>query len=80
MAARTIAERASSSLVPPECKYSLKHLMINAQPLSDLIGGIQASPSQSMRKPRRRGTQKTVLERKSPPTFGVVVEIEDRIA
>jgi hypothetical protein len=26
---------------------------------------------------RRRGTQKTVLERKAPPTFDVVVEIQD---
>ena len=27
---------------------------------------------------RRRGTQKTVLERKAPPTFGVLIEIQEK--
>ena len=35
-----------------------------------------------MRRPRRRRTQKTILERKAPPTFDVLVEIQtwDRVA
>src|SRR3990172_5661261 len=49
--------------------------------LSDLIGGIQsvALPDEG---PRRRGTQKSILERKPPPTFDVVVEIQswDQVA
>ncbi|HEY8685423.1 MAG TPA: R3H domain-containing nucleic acid-binding protein, partial [Chloroflexota bacterium] len=44
--------------------------------LSDLIGGIQAV-TLGDEEARRRGTQKTVLERKAPPTFDVVVEIQD---
>jgi len=49
--------------------------------LSDLIGGIQ-SVTLSDEEARRRGTQKSILERKAPPTFDVVVEIQswDRVA
>jgi hypothetical protein len=42
--------------------------------LSDLIGGIHAV-TLSDEEAKRRGTQKTVLERKAPPTFDIVVEI-----
>ena len=42
--------------------------------LSDIIGGIQAV-TLSDEEARRRKTQKTVLERKAPPTFEVVIEI-----
>jgi hypothetical protein len=42
--------------------------------LSDLIGGIQAV-TLGDDEARRRGTQKTVLERKQPPTFDILVEI-----
>jgi hypothetical protein len=45
--------------------------------LSDLIGGIQ-SVTLGDEEARRRGTQKSILERKAPPTFDVVVEIQDR--
>jgi hypothetical protein len=45
--------------------------------LADLIGGIQ-SVTLSDEEARRRGTQKSVLERKAPPTFTVLVEIQDR--
>ena len=45
--------------------------------LSDLIGGIQ-SVTLGDEEARRRRTQKSVLERKAPPTFDVVVEIQDR--
>ncbi len=48
--------------------------------LSDLIGGIQAV-TLGDEEARRRGTQKTVLERKAPATFDVLVEIQswDRV-
>ena len=45
--------------------------------LSDLVGGIE-SVTLSDEEARRRGTQKTVLERKAPPTFDVLIEIKDR--
>ena len=43
--------------------------------LSDLVGGIQ-TVTLGDQEARYRGTQKTVLERKAPPTFDVVVEIQ----
>ncbi|MDE3229252.1 MAG: hypothetical protein KGO05_05180, partial [Chloroflexota bacterium] len=42
-----------------------------------LVGGIQAV-TLGDEEARRRGTQKTVLERKAPPTFDVLVEQEER--
>ena len=45
--------------------------------LSDLVGGIE-SVTLSDEEARRRGTQKSVLERKAPPTFNVLIEIQDR--
>src|SRR5437588_8138262 len=45
--------------------------------LSDLIGGIQ-TVTLGDEEARRRGTQKSVLERKAPPTFDVLVEIQER--
>lgn len=74
-AARTIAERGVQ-LVGTAHGNTLENLMINPT-LSDLIGGIQAV-TLGDEEAKRRGTQKTILERKSPPTFGVVVEIQDR--
>jgi hypothetical protein len=53
---------------------TLENLMANPT-LSDLVGGIQ-SVTLSDEEARRRGTQKSVLERKAPPTFDVVVEIQ----
>jgi hypothetical protein len=49
--------------------------------LSDLIGGIQ-TVTLGDEEARRRGTQKSILERKAPPTFDVVVEIQswERVA
>jgi hypothetical protein len=44
--------------------------------LADLIGGIQ-SVTLSDEEARRRRTRKSILERKAPPTFDVVVEIQD---
>jgi hypothetical protein len=45
--------------------------------LSDLIGGVQ-TVTLSDEEARRRGTQKSILERKAPPTFDVIVEIQTR--
>jgi hypothetical protein len=47
----------------------------------DLVGGIHAV-TLGDEEAKRRGTQKTVLERKAPPTFDTVIEIEnqDRLA
>lgn len=74
-AARTIAERGVQ-LVGTAHGNSLENLMLNPT-LADLIGGIQ-SVTLSDEEARRRGTQKSVLERKAPPTFTVLVEIQDR--
>ncbi|MGD8625643.1 MAG: R3H domain-containing nucleic acid-binding protein [Anaerolineae bacterium] len=73
-AARTIAERGVQ-LVGTAHGNSLENLLQNPT-LSDLVGGIQAV-TLSDEEARRRGTQKTVLERKAPPTFDVVIEIKD---
>lgn len=78
MAARTIAERGVQ-LVGTAHGNTLDNLMVNPT-LSDLVGGIQAV-TLGDEEARRRGTQKTVLERKAPPTFDVLVEIQswDRV-
>lgn len=74
LAARTIAERGVQ-LIGTAHGGSLENLMLNPS-LCDLIGGIQAV-TLSDDEARRRGTQKTVLERKAPPTFDVVIELLD---
>ncbi len=72
-AARTIAERGVQ-LVGTAHGNTLENLMANPT-LSDLVGGIQ-SVTLGDEEARRRGTQKSILERKAPPTFHVVVEIQ----
>ena len=72
-AARTIGERGVQ-LVGTAHGTSLENLMLNPT-LADLIGGIQ-SVTLGDEEARRRGTQKSILERKAPPTFEVVVEID----
>ncbi|MEW6045363.1 MAG: R3H domain-containing nucleic acid-binding protein [Bacillota bacterium] len=74
-AARTIAERGVQ-LVATAHGNTLDNLVLNPT-LSDLVGGIQAV-TLGDEEAKKRGTQKTVLERKAPPTFDVVVEIQDR--
>jgi stage III sporulation protein SpoIIIAA len=71
-AARTIAERGVQ-LVGTAHGNTLENLLMNPT-LSDLIGGIQ-TVTLSDEEARRRGTQKTVLERKAPPTFDVIIEM-----
>lgn len=73
LASRTIAERGVQ-LIGTAHGNTLDNLLVNPT-LSDLIGGIQAV-TLGDEEARRRGTQKTVLERKAPPTFDVLVEIQ----
>lgn len=73
-AARTIAERGVQ-LIATAHGNNLDNLLVNPT-LCDLVGGIQAV-TLSDEEARRRGTQKTVLERKAPPTFQVVIEIQE---
>jgi len=74
-AARTIAERGVQ-LIGTAHGNTLENLMLNPT-LSDLIGGIE-SVTLSDDEARRRGTQKVVLERRSAPTFDIMIEIQAR--
>ena len=74
-AARTIAERGVQ-LIGTAHGNTLENLLLNPT-LSDLVGGIELV-TLSDEEARRRGTQKTVLERRSPPTFDVLIEIQTR--
>ena len=74
-AARTIAERGVQ-LIGTAHGNTLENLIVNPT-LADLIGGIQ-TVTLSDEEAKRRGTQKSILERMSPPTFTIVVEIQDR--
>jgi adenylate kinase family enzyme len=75
LAARTIAERGVQ-LIGTAHGQTLDNLLLNPT-LSDLVGGIEAV-TLSDEEARRRGTQKTVLERRAPPTFDVLIEIQHR--
>jgi stage III sporulation protein AA len=75
LASRTIAERGVQ-LIATVHGNTLENLLANPT-MSDLIGGIQAV-TLSDEEARRRGTQKTVLERKAPATFDVVAEMISR--
>jgi stage III sporulation protein SpoIIIAA len=74
-AARTIAERGVQ-LIGTAHGNTLENLLLNPT-LSDLVGGVE-SVTLSDEEARRRGTQKTVLERRSAPTFDVLIEIQTR--
>ena len=74
-AARTIAERGVQ-LVATAHGGSLDNLLVNPT-LNDLLGGIQ-TVTLGDEEARRRGSQKSVQERKAPPTFDVLVEIQER--
>jgi stage III sporulation protein SpoIIIAA len=75
LAARTIAERGVQ-LVGTAHGNRLENLVKNPT-LSDLVGGIQAV-TLGDEEARRRGSQKTVLERKAPPTFEIAIEMLER--
>ena len=72
-AARTIAERGVQ-LIATAHGNTLENLVMNPT-LSDLVGGIE-SVTLSDEEARRRGTQKSILERRAPPTFDILVEIQ----
>ena len=74
-AARTIAERGVQ-LVGTAHGNTLENLVLTPA-LSDLVGGVQVV-TLGDEEARKRGSQKSVLERKAPPTFDVVVEIQER--
>jgi stage III sporulation protein SpoIIIAA len=74
-AARTIAERGVQ-LIGTAHGNTLDNILLNPT-LADLVGGIE-SVTLSDEEARRRGTQKTVLERRAPPTFNVLIEIRER--
>ena len=75
LAARTIAERGVQ-LVATAHGINLDNLLSNPT-LSDLVGWVQVV-TLSDEEARRRGTRKSVLERKAPPTFDILVGIHDR--
>lgn len=75
LAARTIAERGVQ-LIATAHGNALENILQNPT-LSDLVGGVQAV-TLSDEEARRRRTRKTVLDRKAPPTFNVLVEIQDK--
>jgi hypothetical protein len=75
LAARTIAERGVQ-LIGTAHGTALENLLANPT-LSDLVGGIQVV-TLGDEEARRRGTQKTVQERKAAPTFDVLVELVGR--
>ncbi len=74
-ACRTIAERGVR-LIGTAHGTSIENLLVNPT-LQDLIGGITAV-TLGDEEAGRRGTQKTILERKSPPTFQILIEIRER--
>ena len=73
-AARTIAERGVQ-LIGTAHGNALENLLKNPV-LSDLVGGIQ-TVTLGDEEAKRRGTQKTVLERAADPTFDIAIEILD---
>jgi stage III sporulation protein SpoIIIAA len=75
LAARTIAERGVQ-LVGTAHGNRIENLIKNPT-LSDLVGGIQ-SVTLGDEEARRRGSQKSVLERKAPPTFDIAIEMLER--
>lgn len=74
-ACRTIAERGVQ-LIATAHGNTLDNIIFNPT-LSDLLGGI-TSVILSDEEASRRGTQKTVLERTSSPTFDILIEIHNR--
>ncbi len=74
-AARTIAERGVQ-LVATAHGQTLENVVLNPL-LADLVGGVEAV-TLGDEEARRRGTQKTVLERRAPPSFHTLIELHSR--
>jgi len=75
LAARTIAEKGVQ-LVGTTHGNCLENLIKNP-PLADLIGGIQYV-TLSDDEAKRRGTQKSIIERKAYPAFEIIIEINQQ--
>ena len=75
-AAQTIAERGVQLIGTAHGNYLAS--LIKNPTLSDLVGGIQYV-TLSDEEARRRGTQKSILERKGPSAFQLAIEINDRL-
>ncbi|GFR43595.1 hypothetical protein Agub_g4692 [Astrephomene gubernaculifera] len=75
LACRTIAERGVQ-LIGTAHGCLLENLIKNPT-LSDLVGGV-AAVTLGDEEARTRGTQKTILERKAPPSFPILVEMRGR--
>ena len=75
LAARTIAEKGVQ-LVGTTHGNCLENLIKNP-PLADLLGGIQYV-TLSDDEAKRRGTQKSILERKAYPAFEIIIEINEK--
>ena len=75
LATRTIAEKGVK-LVGTTHGNCLENLIKNPI-LTDLIGGIQYV-TLSDDEAKRRGTQKTIIERKSYPTFDILIELNEQ--
>nr|YP_009589154.1 conserved hypothetical plastid protein [Corallina ferreyrae]QBL75670.1 conserved hypothetical plastid protein [Corallina ferreyrae] len=75
LAARTIAERGVQLVGTAHGNYL--ESLINNPLLADLVGGIQYV-TLGDDEAKRRGTQKSILERKASPAFHVAIEIHER--
>ena len=75
LAAKTIAERGVQLVGTAHGNYL--DSLINNPILSDLVGGIQYV-TLGDDEAKRRGTQKSILERKAAPAFKVAIEIHER--
>nr|YP_009297301.1 hypothetical protein Psor_169 [Porphyridium sordidum]AOM66644.1 hypothetical protein Psor_169 [Porphyridium sordidum] len=74
-AARTISERGVQLIGTAHGNY-LESLIRNPS-LADLVGGIQYV-TLGDEEAKRRGTQKSIIERKATPAFKVAIEIHER--
>lgn len=74
-ASKTIAQRGVQ-LVATAHGNELENVIKNPS-LSDLVGGIQ-SVTLGDEEAKRRGVQKSILERAGPPTFDVAIEMLER--
>nr|YP_009541837.1 hypothetical protein [Neogoniolithon spectabile]AYR06046.1 hypothetical protein [Neogoniolithon spectabile] len=75
LAARTIAERGVQLVGTAHGNYL--ESLINNPVLADLIGGIQYV-TLGDDEAKRRGTQKSILERKAVPAFHIIIEMHAR--
>lgn len=75
LAAKTIAERGVQLVGTAHGNYL--ESLINNPILSDLVGGIQPV-TLGDDEAKRRGSQKSILERKASPAFHIVIEIHNR--